>query len=115
MDYSNLIEFSLLGMAGAISMELMKAYQLRGKLSLKKYQKMLKSYLFWIVTIGMIIVSGFFAWVINVSSINPTILQIVISGIGANSIIRSIGENVVLKKNDIELGDSKYFDIKDMF
>ena len=115
MDYSNLIEFSLLGMAGAFSMEIMQMYQVRSKFTLKKYQKMFQSLSFWIVTIGMIIASGFFAWVINASSINPTILQIVISGIGANSIIRNISANVVLKKDGIELGGEEDFNIKDMF
>jgi len=115
MDYSNLIEFSLLGMAGSISMEIMKIYQLRSKLTLKKYQNMFKNPLFWIVTIGMTIASGFFAWAINANSLNPSILQIVISGIGANSIIRNISANAVIKKDGIELGGSEKFDIKDIF
>ena len=115
MDYSNLMEFSALGMAGAFSMEIMKMYQLRSKLTLKKYQKMFKSISFWIVTIGMIIASGFFAWVINATSLSPTILQIVISGIGANSIIRNISANAILKKDGIELGRDDDFNIKDIF
>jgi hypothetical protein len=88
MYYENFVEYFLLGCSGAACAEILKVYELRGKLSLKKYQTALRSPVFWAVTFGMLIASGFIAWSVNaLSQLAPW--QVVLSGIGARALIRA--------------------------
>lgn len=88
MNYQFLLDYFFLGAAGAACAEMLKLYELRGKLSSKKYQSALRSPLFWIVTLGMLVASGFIAWAVNsLTQLAPW--QIVLSGIGARSLIRA--------------------------
>lgn len=77
-----------LGAGGALAFELLKLYELKGKLSQKRYVALARSPLFWGVVAGMLLASGFVAWAVNSGS-SVTALQAVMSGIGARSIIRS--------------------------
>ena len=83
----------LLGSGGAAASELLKLYELRGKLSTKRYRAMLRSPLWWFVVAGMLMASGFIAWAINAGQPSATPLQIVMTGIAARSIVRGVAES----------------------
>lgn len=87
-NYQFLIEYFALGFAGASAAELLKVYELRGKLATAKYRATLRSPLFWLVLLGMLASSGFIAWAVNATTqLAPW--QVVLSGIGARSLIRA--------------------------
>lgn len=86
--YQHLLEYFVLGFVGAAAAELLKVYELRGKLSSAKYRAALQSPLFWLVVCGMLSASGFIAWAVNATTqLAPW--QVVLSGIGARSLIRA--------------------------
>lgn len=88
MNYQFFWDYFFLGAIGAACAEMLKIYELRGKLSSKKYQSALRSPLFWSVTFGMLFASGFIAWAVNsLTQLAPW--QIVLSGIGARSLVRA--------------------------
>ena len=53
----------LVGSLGAFIQELSHWYSLRSNLEEQKYQKLLKSPLYWIITISMILISGIGVWI----------------------------------------------------
>lgn len=81
----------LLGAFGALAVEVLKAYELRGKLHLKKYRAMLRMPLFWLTTIGFIAVSGVLSWAIN-DATSSAPMHLIITGAGAAAIIRKATE-----------------------
>lgn len=88
MGYQYFTEYFILGFAGAASAEALKVYELRGKLSTATYQAALRSPLFWAVIFAMLCASGFIAWAVNAyTELAPW--QVVLSGIGARSLIRT--------------------------
>jgi hypothetical protein len=115
MSYEHFLEYFLLGSAGAACAEVLKVYELRGKLSLKKYQNALRSPLFWAVTIGMLIASGFIAWAANsLTQLSP--LQVVLSGIGARALIRAPAEaHIANPKASLGSANEDEFLLKDIF
>lgn len=98
IDWSNFIEYSLLGGFGALSVEVVKVYELKGKLHYKKYQKIYKSLIFWIVVISFFSVSGFLAWIMNENNPNVTAWQLVFTGMGSSALIKKFSEGYYSKK-----------------
>jgi hypothetical protein len=49
LNWENFLNLFFLGSMGALSMEILKVYELKGKLHHKKYQILYKSILFWSV------------------------------------------------------------------
>lgn len=92
MDISQDLTYFVLGALGALSGEIMKVYELRGKLTTKKYRALAKSPVFWTVFVGMILSSGFIAWAVSTGTSNPTPIQVIFSGIGARAVIRQSAE-----------------------
>ncbi|MGK3961576.1 hypothetical protein WMF38_51775 [Sorangium sp. So ce118] len=90
--YQHILEYWALGSAGALSLELMKAYELREKLTTSKFRRLLRSKLFWLVELGMIFTSGFVAWLINAAAQTATPWQVAVAGIAARGLLRSAGE-----------------------
>lgn len=90
MTFSKFLHFFLLGMAGAASLELLKLYEYRWKLSEKKYQALMRSFSFWAVVAGMLCASGFIAWAFHAEATNVSPWTVVITGIAARSITREI-------------------------
>jgi cell division septal protein FtsQ len=82
--------FFLLGMAGAASLELLKLYEYRSKLSQKKYRALMRSLTFWALVAGMLLASGFIAWAYHADAPNVSRWTVVITGIAARSITREI-------------------------
>src|SRR5687768_597441 len=76
-----------LGAAGALSFEILRAYEMYGKVRTNRFKVIYYSPLFWVVTSGMILVSGFLALAINSGITEASMWQVVISGIGARSLV----------------------------
>lgn len=83
-------EFFVIGAMGGASVELMKLYEYRGKLTTCRFQKLLRSPLYWAAIGAMIAVSGFVAWAVNASSSSVNAWQLVLTGIAAHTIIRDV-------------------------
>ncbi|QDV48470.1 hypothetical protein [Gimesia fumaroli] len=104
------------GAAGAAAFEMLKAYELRGKIEHKRYQALIKSVWFWLAFAGMVVASGFFAWAFYSDSPSPpTNWQLVVVGIAARSIGRSAIEAIVANQKQ-HLGEGEDdVSIKDAF
>ena len=115
LNMSNFLELFLLGMLGSVSVEVFKVYELRGKLHYKKYNKLYKSYLFWIVSILFIVISGLLTWIIYEDKTNIEAWQVVFTGMGISSIIKKVLEGVNAQKN-LDAGDEEVeITIRDLF
>jgi hypothetical protein len=112
VEFSGFLDYFWVGSASAVAMELLKLYELRGKLHSKKFSRLRRSPLFWIAVVGMAASSGFLAWAINANASDPTVLQVALSGIGAQSIVRKLIEARNANSGDINLGES---DLRDAF
>lgn len=110
-------EFIFYGICGAASLEMLKAYEYRAKLNLKKFQKLIRSPLFWSVVAGMLLASGFIAWAANVDRTEVRIWEVVATGIAARSIIRDVFASKEASK-PTKLGNDTAIDsinMKDIF
>lgn len=115
MEFTEFVDYFWVGAASAVAMELLKLYELRGKLHLKKFALLRRSPLFWAVVSGMAAASGFFAWVLNANATRPTVLQVALSGIAAQSILRKLIETRKANKGSMALGDDDGITISDSF
>jgi hypothetical protein len=90
-------EISLFGVGalGALAAELLKAYELRGKLTTVKYRRLAKSPLYWGVFAGMLLSSGFIAWAVNSPLADPEPLNVILTGIGARGLIQGASSGAV--------------------
>jgi hypothetical protein len=84
-----------IGALGALAAELLKAYELRGKLTSAKYRRLAKSPLYWAVFAGMILSSGFIAWAVNSPVPHPEPLNVILTGIGARGLIQGASSGAV--------------------
>ena len=84
-------EYFLLGAAGAFSLEALKLYELRARLSSKKFRMLSRSWLFWGVVLAMLAASGFVAWAMFADAEGATVWHVVMTGMAARSIVREIG------------------------
>lgn len=104
-----------MGAAGSACMEIFKVYEYRGRLDSSKFSQVAKSYLFWMVTLGMLLASGFITWAINSDSSCVTNLQLLISGVGARAFARS-SLGLLIFNEPIQLGDaSNSLNLRDLF
>jgi hypothetical protein len=103
----------LLGSAGAVAGEVLKLYELRGKLTSAKYRALATSPLFWGVFGGMLAASGFIAWAVNSTAPDPTPLQVILSGIGARGLVRGAAEARTANASPT-LGDSNQVKLRDL-
>ena len=94
--------------------ELLKAYEFRHKLALKKWKALARSPLFWAVSLGMILASGFIAWAINAHQESVTAWQLVISGIASRSVIREV-MSAKTASAEKTMGDENRITMTDMF
>lgn len=98
LNFSNFGELFLLGVFGSFVMEIFKLYELRGKLHFKKYQKIYKSFLFWVVSLLFLLTTGLLTWVIYESKTNIEAWQVVLTGMGLSSINKKILESFASQK-----------------
>jgi hypothetical protein len=103
MHTETLARYFAVGAAAAVSFELLKLYGLRGKLTSKKYTARMRSPLYWLVALGMVLASGFFAWVFYAERADATALQLALAGIASRSLLRDgIG---ALTSRHVDLGN----------
>ncbi len=111
-------KFFLLGMFGAISVEAFKLYEMMGKLESEKFKAVLSSRVYWVVVVLMALASGFIAWGVHSNS-NPdsvSILQVILSGIGARSLaFKPFEIKVAHQSPQLGVGDKKRVSLKDIF
>lgn len=111
----NVFQFVLLGSLGATSVELLKLYENRGKLPQKKYQALARSQLFWLVTMGMLLSSGFIAWAVHADREGVRIWDIVITGIAARSVVRgAVASKVANSRTNLGVHESPV-SVRDIF
>lgn len=113
IDWTRFFEMFTLGAAGALSLEIIKVYELRGKLHFKKYHTVLRSALFWLVAILFVAVSGFISWAFNEGNPNVTPWQLIISGMGASATAKKFSEAFAANTR-IDAGDSDV-ELRDLF
>ena len=83
--------YFLIGAAGAAAYELLRLYMLMGKLPKRKFMALIGSPLYAWITLGLVVASGFIAWGINANT-DPTPWQLIMSGIGARSLVSKPAE-----------------------
>ncbi len=113
IDWSRFPEMFVLGSAGAISMEIIKVYELRGKLHHIKYRTLLRSPMFWIVSVLFVIVSGLISWAFNESNANAHVWQLVASGMGASALAKKFSE-AVASTSRVDAGE-RSLSLRDIF
>ena len=96
------LKLFVLGFGGAASLEIVKVYSIKHRLHLKKYQKVMKSPLFWATVVGMMLVAGFIAWAAHSGAEHVQNWHVVVTGVAARSVLRQIGEST---PTDLKLGD----------
>src|SRR3954463_13291434 len=96
--------------------ECLKVYDLRHKIANKKYQRLIRSRLFWTAVIGMLAASGFFAWGVYAGRPDASAAQLAIAGIAARSLIRD-GLSAITAKQPVKLGggDEQAISTRDLF
>jgi hypothetical protein len=114
MTFAHFGSYFGVGVAAAASVELLKIYELRGKLASKRYAALLRAPLFWTVVAGMLVASGFIAWAANAES-DASVWQIVLSAIGARSLIRGTAEMRVANRSISLGGNDNVMRISDAF
>lgn len=109
-------EIILICSFGAFTQEFIHWYELRGKLHLNKYKTMIKSPLYWIITICMILISGIGCYLLFETKIyNYKDLQFILGAafpLIFKKMVSSISNNYETK-----LGDEKNYNqvLKDYF
>lgn len=91
------LNYFLVGALGALAFELLRMYELYGKLNTRKFRALFGSFLYWVTFAGMVAASGFVAWAIYVDGGEPTHWQLILSGIGARSLVSKPIELGVVK------------------
>jgi len=104
------------GAGAAAAFECLKLYDLKHKVSHKKYKKLIHSTLFWLVVAGMLAASGFFAWVFYAERADASAAQLAIAGIAARAFIRE-GLAAATSKQPVKLGseDNQRLSARDIF
>lgn len=87
MEFELAFQHVGIGAAGAGALELLKLYELRGKMNLVKYQKQMRSPVFWAIVVGMLLASGFIAWAFHEGATDVSAWSVVITGVAARSVI----------------------------
>ena len=102
------------GFCGAAAEEMLKLYERKGSLGEEKFKAALASPLHWGLVLGMLTASGFLAWAVNAISSDVVPWQIVLSGIGASSLIRIPIEAKEANK-PVSSGGASGFQVQDFF
>src|SRR4051812_45335770 len=76
----------LVAAGGTFAYELVRLYELMGKLPAARFKRLLTAPFYWPVTIGLVLGSAFMSWAINANG-HPTAWQLVVAAIGARSLV----------------------------
>lgn len=109
-----MMEHFLLGFGGAIAVEIMKLYEMMGNTEAQKFKKIISSLIYWIMMLLMAVASGFIAWGINDGVETATVWQVIISGVGARTLVTKPIELNIAHKNT-ELGNKDKVTLKDIY
>ena len=113
VDGTRFLEMFLLGSGGAFALEIIRAYELRGKLHHKKYRALMRSPLFWVVALLFVVASGFLAWAFNESNASAGAWQLVVTGMGASALAKKFAEAAASNAR-VDAGDADV-DLRDIF
>ncbi len=109
-----ILEYLMLGFCGAMAVEILKLYEMMGNIEASKFKAILLSRIYWLMTFLMAIASGFIAWGINSNVESATIWQVIISGVGARTLVTKPIELKVAHSNT-ELGSEGKITLKDIY
>lgn len=104
----------LLGATGALAMEIMRAWELRGKLAEERFKRIAASPVFWAVFVGMVLVSGLVTWAVFPDGASAAPLQLMLTGIGARGLLHG-GAASSAANQGVTMGDSDRVRLKDIF
>ena len=76
----------LIAGGGVLAYELVRLYELMGKLPAARFKKLIAAPFYWPITVGLIVGSAFISWAINANT-QPTAWQLIVAAIGARSLI----------------------------
>lgn len=103
-----------IGATAAAALELLKLYERREALPNKRFQRLIRMPLYWIVTVGMICASGYFAWVFHADAPDATPAELSFSALAARSLVRE-GFGVAKARGALHLGEKQDGSIGDIF
>ena len=90
MIANSFLSFFLVGAGGAVSVELLKFWEYRGKLDRRKFDRLIRSPMFWSAVAGFIASSGFLTWALFAEQASVRAAELVVTGAGCRSIIREL-------------------------
>jgi hypothetical protein len=108
---SNDIKIILIASFGALAQEFLHWYNLRTQLSINRYKKVLSSPSYWLMVIGLTVISGVFTWTwfhgdgkehllrdyLLIGAAFPLILKKAVAAFGANKAPKMGEKTTVLK------------------
>lgn len=83
-------EYLLIGLLGGLALELLQLHIYKGRITEKKYHKLLTSPLFWLCSGGLVLGAGLVAWGMNADQDNQRVFDVFVTGIAARSIVREL-------------------------
>lgn len=91
-------------LVGGLALEATRWFRLRERLNTAKYQRLLKSWLYWVVTIAMVAFGALvaFYWAVSKEEI-PTPFELLIAGAAAPSLLTN-AVSTFLSKESTTLG-----------
>ena len=90
MTFHPILQYFIIGAAGALCVQLITLYDQFGKLEAAKFYQMVRARLFWAVTLGMIFASGIVAWAVHADSNTARVFDVFVAGIAARSIVGGV-------------------------
>lgn len=103
-----MIEFLLVAFFGALTQEVAHWYELRSKFSEKRTKALFSSYEYWLITLGMMIISPIGCWLLFADQEISKQLQFIVGA--AFPLIFKKAVTAISSKDQITLGDSNVRD-----
>lgn len=95
-----------IGLLGGFCLQFISLYKKYGQEPEDVFKKLLKSPVYWVFSIGMILVSGIVAWVLYSDAVQTSKIAVFTSGVAARSILEGVISGVVQNSSTVA-GDSK--------
>ena len=100
-----LLEIFLFGALGSMATEMLKLYELRGKLLEAEHSRLLQHPGYWTITLGFVLVSGLLVIGFFYETRDTAALKVIVVGMGMSSLIRKAIETFKATKS-LEFGPS---------
>ena len=114
MDLTEFIKYGLLGFGGALSVEIFRLYEMMGKQEAEKFKMIIRSGIYWLMTFSMAVACGFVAWAINTGVDSASVWQVVISGVGARTLMAKPFE-LGAAHSEPKLGENDKVSLRDIY